>query len=79
MQLMRGGINIIQQPLRIKRSAGSSDGDEDFQNMIFLRAEYGGIGGSKQVRHIRVGIHRQVDFVESPLDKPEAHLYRPNP
>ena len=50
MEFVRGGINVIEQTLRIKRSAGSSNGDEDFQIMISLRTQYGGIGDDKQVR-----------------------------
>ena len=34
MDLVRGGIKIIEQPLGVKRSAGSGDGDEDFQSVI---------------------------------------------
>ena len=42
MQLVRGGIKIIEQPLRIKRSTGSGDGDEDLQSMISVHAKYRG-------------------------------------
>lgn len=34
MDLVRGGVEIIEQPLGVKRSAGSGDGDEDFQSVI---------------------------------------------
>ena len=37
MNLVCGGIEIIEQSLCVKRTAGSGDGDKDFQSMISVR------------------------------------------
>jgi hypothetical protein len=44
------GIEIIQQPLRVERAAGTGDGDEDFQNLFPFVRSMAESAGSKQVR-----------------------------
>jgi len=39
VDFMRARIQIIEQPLRVKRAAGSGDGNEDFQVSKSWRSE----------------------------------------